>query len=90
MNKSLSPQTPSKLQDDVISELPSIGQDPEVKFLTTSGYRLGALVEVNRKKPGIEVDGPTHFVGKKQTENDEIPIISMPNWELTSLARKWK
>ena len=63
---SVVPRT-SRLQDDVISELKSIGLDPEEEVLTKSGYRLDAVIQVNGKKLGIEVDGPTHFVGKKPT-----------------------
>ncbi|KAL3775112.1 hypothetical protein ACHAW5_001515 [Stephanodiscus triporus] len=51
---------PSKLQDDVISELSSI-----VEVLIKSGYCLDALMEMHSKKIGIEVDGPSHFVGSK-------------------------
>ena len=58
------PYWPSKLQDDVISELSSIGMSPEEEVLTLSGYRLDAIVEVNGEKVGIEVDGPTHFVNQ--------------------------
>jgi hypothetical protein len=53
----------SNLQTDVILELASIGLRPEEEFLTKSGYRLDALVEVKGTKVGIEVDGPYHFVG---------------------------
>ena len=35
-------------------------------FFTKTGYCLDALVEqVKLTKVGIEVDGPTHFVGRK-------------------------
>jgi hypothetical protein len=37
--------------------------DPKEEFLTKSGYSLDALVVVNGEKIGVEVDGPSHFVG---------------------------
>ena len=89
---------PSKLQDDVISELLSIGLHPEEEVLTKSGYRLDALVEVHGKKIGIEVDGPSHFVGRKPTGStllkrrqvntlDEILLISVPYWEWNKFGK---
>jgi len=89
---------PSRLQDDVISVLASIGLQPEEEVLTKSGYHIDALVEANGKKIGIEVDGPTHFVGRKPTGSmllkhrqvntlDEIEVISVPYWEWDSLGR---
>jgi hypothetical protein len=83
---------PSRLQDDVISELSSIGLRPEEEVLTLSGYRLDALVEVNGTKVGIEVDGPSHFVNQEPTGRtllkrrqvstlDGIHIVSVPYWE---------
>ena len=87
---------PSKLQDDVVSELSSIGLEPEEEVLTKSGYRLDAVVEVNGKQVGVEVDGPSHFVGRTRTPTgstilknrqvpnldlDGIPLVSVPYWE---------
>ena len=88
---------PSRLQDDVISVLASIGLQPEEEVLTKSGYRMDALVEANGKKIGIEVDGPSHFVGRKPTGStllkrrqvntlDAIEVISVPYWEWDKLG----
>jgi hypothetical protein len=82
----------SRLQDDVISVLSSIGMSPEEEVLTPSGYRLDALVEVNGMKVGIEVDGPSHFINREPTGStllkcrqvnnlDDIRIVSVPYWE---------
>jgi len=82
----------SNLQDDVISVLSSIGLLPEEEVLTSSGYRLDALVEVNGMKVGIEVDGPSHFINQVPTGStllkrrqvstlDDIRIVSVPYWE---------
>jgi hypothetical protein len=87
----------SIFQDDVISVLSSIGMLPEEEVLTSSGYRLDALVEVNGIKVGIEVDGPSHFMNqepkgstllkRRQVNNlDDIPIISVPHWEWQKLG----
>jgi hypothetical protein len=82
----------SRLQDDVISVLSSIGMRPEEEVLTASGYRLDALVEVNGTKVGIEVDGPSHFINREATGStllkrrqvstlDDIRIVSVPYWD---------
>jgi hypothetical protein len=88
---------PSRLQDDVISVLSSIGMLPEEEFLTSSGYRLDAIVKVNSMKIGIEVDGPSHFMNREPTGStllkrrqvsilDGIRIISVPYWEWDKLG----
>jgi hypothetical protein len=86
----------SQLQTHVMSELVSLGLSPEEEFLTESGYRLDALLDVNGTQVGVEVDGPSHFVGKnlsgstllkrRQVYNiDGIKIASLPYWELNFL-----
>ena len=88
----------SNLQNDVISELSSIGLCPEEEVLTPSGYRLDALVEVNGTKVGIEVDGPYHFMNQEPTGStilkrrqvstlDSIQIVSVPYWEWNQLEK---
>jgi hypothetical protein len=88
---------PSRFQDDVISLLSSIGMLPEEEFLTSSGYRLDAIVKVNGMKVGIEVDGPSHFMNREPTGStllkrrqvsilDGIRIISVPYWEWDKLG----
>jgi hypothetical protein len=87
----------SRLQNDVISELSSIGMSPEEEVLTPSGYRLDALVEVNGEKVGIEVDGPYHFMNQEPTGStllkrrqvstlDDICIVSVPYWDWDKLG----
>ena len=41
-----------------------MGLELEEEVLTKSGYRLDALVEADGKKVAIEVDGPSHFLGR--------------------------
>ncbi len=52
----------SNLRAGVIFELSFIGLRSEEEFLTNTGYRLDALVEVKGTKVGVEVDGPYHFL----------------------------
>lgn len=89
---------PSRFQDEVIAELTSIGLRPEEEVLTKSGYRLDAIVEIHGKKIGIEVDGPSHFFGRKPTGNtilkhrqvhtlDKIPIFSVSYWEWNEVRK---
>ena len=81
--------SPPALQDDIISELSSIGFQSEEDVLTKSGYCLDALVDVDEKEIGIEVDDPYHFLGSKATGStilkhrqvtnlDGIPVVSVP------------
>lgn len=84
----------SCFQMDVMSVLRSIGLSPKEEYLTSKGYSLDALVEVNGNKIGIEVDGPTHFIGKEPTGNttlkqrqvktlEGISLVSVPYWRWT-------
>ena len=88
---------PSRFQNDVISELLSIGLNPKEEVLTPNGYRIDALVEVNGKRVCIEVDGPHHFVSRQPTGNtilkrrqvndlDKNRLISVPYWEWNELG----
>jgi len=90
--------TTSALQNDVFSQLSSLGFKPEEEVLTKRGYRLDAVVEVKGKKIGIEVDGPSHFIGRKPTGStilkrrqvtnlEGIPVVSIPYWEWDKLRR---
>ena len=91
---------PSKLQNDVVDQLSSIGLDPKEEVLMDSGYRIDALVEVNGKTMGVEVDGPSHFIGRsksplaktilkrRQVQSiDGIELVSVPYWEWDSLGK---
>ena len=84
--------TMSALQGDVISELVASGLRPDCEVLTKRGYRIDAIVEVNGKMIGIEVDGPSHFAGRNLTGNavlkrrhitgiEGISLVSVPYWE---------
>jgi hypothetical protein len=88
----------SALQKDVVSELDSMGFSPIEEYTTKSGYKLDALIEINDKKIGIEVDGPSHFINKQPNGRtamkrrqvasiDMISVISMPYWEWNQLGK---
>eukprot|EP00984_Skeletonema_dohrnii_P010908 scaffold4291_cov76-Skeletonema_dohrnii-CCMP3373.AAC.4 len=92
--------TVSKLQNDVVVQLSSIGLDPKEEVLMGSGYRIDALVEVSGKQVGIEVDGPSHFIGRSKTPLartilkrrqvlliDGIDLVSVPYWEWDELGK---
>jgi hypothetical protein len=88
---------PSRMQNDVVNELISMGFNPqEEMLLSCSGYRLDACVLVHGEKVGIEVDGPFHFTGfkptghtvlkRRQVKNiDRMKIVSVPYWEWEAL-----
>ena len=88
----------SCFQNDVVSELRAIGLKPDEDVLAQSGYRLDALVKVNGKSIPIEVDGPSHFIGRDPTGStilkrrqvtnlDGMTIVSVPNWYWQKLGR---
>jgi len=92
---------PSKLQDDVVSILSSMGLQPQEEVLMKSGYRIDAIVEVNRKQIAIEVDGPSHFVGRDPIGRtilkhrqvaaiDGMKVVSIPYWEWNKLKKDSK
>ncbi len=91
---------PSKLQEDVVAQLVSIGLEPKEEVLMDSGYRIDAIVEVNGKTIGVEVDGPWHFIGDSRTllgktilkrrqvpAIDGIELVSVPYWEWRELGK---
>jgi len=93
--------SPSKLQDDVVSILSSMGLQPQEEVLLKSGYRVDAVVEVNGKQIAIEVDGPSHFIGKELTGStilkhrqvaavDGMKVVSIPYWEWNKLKKDSK
>ena len=85
-------------QRDVVYVLRSIGLKPKEEEVTRRGYSFDALTEVNGMKVGVEVDGPSHFIGRKPTgstmlkrrqiENVEgIALVSVPYGEWDKLGQ---
>jgi hypothetical protein len=65
-----------------------------------SGYRIDAIVEANGKTIGVEVDGPSHFIGESRSllgrtilkrrqvpAIDGIELVSVPYWERIKVGR---
>jgi hypothetical protein len=88
----------SSLQKDVVLELAALNLDPLEEYETPSGYKLDALIEINGKKVGVEVDGPSHFINKQPKGStllkrrqvitiDEISLVSVPYWEWDKLGK---
>jgi len=93
--------SPSKLQDDVVSILSSIGLQPQEEVLIKNGYRIDAVVELNGQQVAVEVDGPSHFIGRELTGStilkhrqvtniDGIQVVSVPYWEWNQLKNHTK
>ncbi len=89
----------SELQQKVVAQLTLVGLESKEEVLMGSGYRIDAIVEVNGKKVGIEVDGPSHFVGRSESplartilkrrqvpSIDGIELVSVPYWEWDKLG----
>jgi hypothetical protein len=89
--------TTSCLHMDVVSELKSMNLNSVEEHPTPSGYSIDALVKVDGRIIGIEVDGPTHFINRNPiattmlkhrqiTSIDKIPLVSVPYWEWDKLG----
>jgi len=94
---------PSKFQDDVISILSSMDLQPQEEVLMKSGYRIDAVVDVNGKQIAVEVDGPSHFIGRSRELTgstilkhrqvvglDGMPVVAIPYWEWDKLKDRKK
>ena len=92
--------TSSALQKDVIHVLKDMNLNPVEEYQTQSGYSLDALVEIEGKGVGVEVDGPFHYIGRKPngstqlkrrqvTTIDKIHLVSVPYWEWSKLGKDW-
>jgi len=90
--------SPSTFQDDVVSILSSIGIQPQEEVLLKSGYRIDAVVEVNGRQIAVEVDGPSHFIGRDPIGKtilkhrqvaalDGMKVVSIPYWEWDKLEK---
>jgi hypothetical protein len=89
--------TVSRFQRDVVHELTSMDLTPVEEYRTPSGYSIDALVEVNGRRVGFEVHGPSDFVDRKPTASTilrlrqiravyKIPLVSVPHWEWAELG----
>ena len=94
---------PSHLQNNVVAALGDL-QDVnrvEVEVSTKSGYSLDAVVVYRGNRVGVEVDGPSHFVGQSQSPNgntiskhrqvcalENLKLVSVPYWEWDAIEKE--
>jgi RAP domain len=86
----------SQLQNDVLTCLAKLQEVSQVQeeVLTNIGYRLDAVIVYRGSRIGVEVDGPSHFVGRTQCPNGSTvlkhrqlrnlegwTLVSIPYWE---------
>jgi hypothetical protein len=88
----------SRLQKNIVSELKAVGVNPEEEYVSKSGYLIDALIKVDGKLVGVEVDGPSHFIGRTLNGRthikrrqikaiDAIPLLSVPYWKWSELGK---
>ena len=68
-------------QRDVVYVLRSIGLKPKEEEVTRRGYSFDALTEVNGMKVGVEVDGPSHCIGRKPTGSTMLKRRQLQMWK---------
>ncbi|KAL3765474.1 hypothetical protein ACHAWO_009319 [Cyclotella atomus] len=89
--------TISSLQKDVEHEFKSIDLNLFEEYIASSGS-IDTLVEVDGRRIGIKVDGPSHFINRKPTATtllkrrqistiDKIALVSVPYWEWNKLRK---
>ena len=86
---------PSEMQRDVGVTLASLASSLELitedEVVLHEGYSLDFMVKWNKYLVGVEVDGPSHFVGReptgatllkrRQLRHLSIRLVSVPHWE---------
>ena len=87
------PNHRSQLQRPVADALRALGLDPREEVRTAQGYSLDAVVCVRGVQVAVEVDGPSHFVGRTQKLTGATalkrrqlhafgwPLLAVPYWE---------
>ena len=91
------PGTPSRLQSEVADALRAMGLPVREEVRTRLGYSLDAVVTLDGREVGVEVDGPSHFAGRTPTGATALKrrqlraagwaLVSVPYWEWNNLAR---
>jgi hypothetical protein len=74
----------------VVAQLSHMGLEPKEAVLVDSGYRIDALVEVNGKQVGVEVDGPSHFIGGSKSPLMDKIHYSQKNSEEETSPVDWR
>ena len=88
---------PSRLQRDVAASLRALGLAPREEVRTPQGYSLDAVVSHSGREVAVEVDGPSHFVGRTPTGATALKrrqlraagwaLLSVPYWEWNALGQ---
>ena len=89
---------PSKLQCDVVASLLELELAPREEVCTPQGYSLDAVVLHCGREVAIEVDGPSHFLGRTPTGATALKrrqlqaagwaLLTVPYWEWDALGSK--
>jgi RAP domain len=94
--------SPSRLQNDVVKALGKLQDVNCVEFevSTNSGYSLDAGIIFHGERIGVEVDGPSHFVGQSQSPNGKtvlkhrqlralegLKLVTIPYWEWKGIGK---
>ena len=87
---------PSRLQRDVAASLRALGLAPREEERTPQGYSLDAVVSHGGREVAVEVDGPSHFVGRTPTGATALKrrqlraagwaLLPVPYWEWNALG----
>ena len=88
---------PSQLQSQVADALRAMGLQVQEEVRTSLGHSLDAVVLVDGREVGIEVDGPSHFVGRTPTGSTALKrrqlkaagwtLLPVPYWEWAEIGR---
>jgi len=92
--------TVSRLQTQVAETLVSLGASVQEEVVLEEGYSLDLVVNWRGERLAVEVDGPSHFVGReptgatllkrRQLEHFGWRLVSVPYWEWNELRDKAK
>ena len=90
---------PSRLQRSVAKVLAELKLSPREEVRTAQGYSLDAVVGIDGCDVAVEVDGPSHFVGRSRTPTGATALkrrqlraagwrlLPIPYWEWDALSR---
>ena len=86
---------PSRLQRDVAKALASLGASVQEEKVLEEGHSLDLVVDWRGERLAVEVDGPSHFVGRvptgatllkrRQLRHFGWRLVTMPYWEWDEL-----